>query len=88
MDSVFSFFQKLWPAGIVVEAISGSLLGIGVLVGFIIARRTLRARHFRQREKRSLTVRGKWEAIVSGKIPPKLVAQRLLQRERRLSAAP
>ena len=70
MHSVSEFLQKLWPAGIVVEAISGALAGIAVLVGFIVVRRALRSRHFRQREKRALTVRGKWEAIVDGRIPP------------------
>ena len=69
MEFVFSPIEKLGPAGLVVKAILGSLLGIFLLIGFIILRRWYRARYFRRRNERTLAVRTQWDDIVSGKIP-------------------
>ena len=43
MGYVFSAIEKLGPAGLVLKAILGSLLGIFLLIGFIILRRWYRA---------------------------------------------
>ncbi len=70
MESVFSGIEKLGPAGLVLRAILGSLLGIFLLVGFIVLRRWYRARYFRRRNERTAALRAQWDDIVSGKIPP------------------
>jgi HEAT repeat protein len=70
MESVFSAIEKLGPAGLVLRAILGSLLGIFLLVGFIVLRRWYRARYFRRRSERTVALRARWDEIVSGKIPP------------------
>jgi HEAT repeat protein len=69
MGFVFSGIEELGPAGLVLQAILGSLLGIFLLVGFIVLRRWYRARYFRIRNERTVVLRSKWDAIVSGKIP-------------------
>src|SRR5260370_12615881 len=70
MESVFSGIEKLRPAGLVVRAMLGSLLGILLLVGFIVLGRWYRARYFRRRNERTAALRAQWDDIVSGKIPP------------------
>ncbi|MGA2360735.1 MAG: HEAT repeat domain-containing protein [Terriglobales bacterium] len=70
MGSVFSAIEKSGPAGLVLRAILGSLLGIFLLVGFIVLRRWYRARYFRRRNERTVALRSQWNDIVSGKIPP------------------
>jgi HEAT repeats len=70
MESVFSGIEKLGPAGLVLRAILGSLLGILLLVGFIVLRRWYRARYFRRRNERTVALRAQWDDIISGKIPP------------------
>jgi len=69
MGFVFSAIEKLGPAGLVVKAILGSLLGIFLLIGFIVLRRWYRARYFRRRSERTFALRNQWDDIVSGKIP-------------------
>jgi HEAT repeat protein len=70
MGSVFSVMEQFSPAGLVLRAIVGSLLGIVLLVGFIVLRRNYRARYFRKMNRRTVALRSQWEDIVSGKIPP------------------
>lgn len=70
MGFIFSAIERLGPAGLVLKAILGSLLGILLLVGFIILRRWYRGRYFRRRNERTVVLRAQWEDIVSGKIPP------------------
>src|SRR4030088_3212270 len=69
MGLVFSAIEKLGPAGLVVKAILGSLVGIFLLIGFIVLRRWYRARYFRRRSKRTFALRAQWDDIVSGTIP-------------------
>jgi len=69
MGFVFSAIEKLGPAGLVVKAILGSLVGIFLLIGFIVLRRWYRARYFRRRSQRTFALRTQWDDIVSGKIP-------------------
>jgi HEAT repeat protein len=69
MGSVFKGIEKLGPAGLVLEAILASLLGILLLVGFIVLRRWYRARYFHKRNQRNVELRFQWDDILSGKIP-------------------
>ncbi|MGA2374067.1 MAG: HEAT repeat domain-containing protein [Candidatus Sulfotelmatobacter sp.] len=69
MGSVFKGIEKLGPAGLVLEAILASLLGILLLVGFIVLRRWYRARYFHKRNQRTVALRSQWDDILSGKIP-------------------
>ena len=68
MASIFNGIEKLGPAGLVLQAILFSLLGILLLVGFIVLRRWYRARYFRRRNDRTVALRSQWDEIVSGKI--------------------
>jgi len=68
MASVFNGIEKLGPAGLVLQAILFSLLGIFLLVGFIVLRRWYRARYFRRRNDRTVALRSQWDEILSGKI--------------------
>src|SRR5580704_14357901 len=70
MESFSSVIQRLGPAGLVVKAILGSLLGILLLIGFIILRRWYRARYFRRRSEHTVALRSQWDDIISGKVPP------------------
>jgi HEAT repeat protein len=69
MESVFKGIEKLGSAGLVLEAILVSLLGILLLVGFIVLRRWYRARYFYKRNHRTVALRSQWDDILSGKIP-------------------
>jgi HEAT repeat protein len=68
MEFVFNGIEKLGPAGLVLQAILVSLLGIVLLVGFIVLRRWYRARYFRRRNERTVVLRSRWDDILSGKI--------------------
>jgi HEAT repeat protein len=68
MASAFNGIEKLGTAGLVLEAILLSLLGIFLLVGFIVLRRWYRARYFRRRNDRTVALRSQWNEILSGKI--------------------
>ena len=68
MEFVFRGIEKLGPAGLVLQAILVSLLGIVLLVGFIVLRRWYRARYFRRRNERTVVLRSRWDDILSGKI--------------------
>src|SRR5438094_6241839 len=66
-------FASNWarePAGLVLEAILGSLLGIALLIGFIVLRRWYRGRYFRRRNERAFVIRGMWDDILTGRVPP------------------
>jgi len=69
MGFIFNAIEKLGPAGLVLQAILVSLMGIFLLVGFIVLRRWYRARYFRKRNERTVALRSQWDDIVSGKIP-------------------
>jgi HEAT repeat protein len=69
MGSIFRGIEKLGPAGLVLQAILVSLLGIVLLIGFIVLRRWYRARYFRTRNERTVALRGQWDDILSGAIP-------------------
>ena len=68
MGSISNGIERLGPAGLVLQAILVSLLGIFLLVGFIALRRWYRARYFRIRNERTVALRSQWDEILSGKI--------------------
>src|ERR1700730_17527691 len=68
MGSAFRAIEKLGAAGLVLEAILVSLVGIFLLVGFIVLRRWYRARYFHKRNQRTVALRSQWDDILSGKI--------------------
>jgi HEAT repeat protein len=69
MGSVFKGIEKFGVAGLLLEAILISLLGILVLVGFIALRRWYRSRYFHKRNLRTVALRSRWNDILSGKVP-------------------
>ncbi|HLB91482.1 MAG TPA: HEAT repeat domain-containing protein [Terriglobales bacterium] len=69
MGSVSKGIEKLGAAGLVLEAILASLLGIFLLIGFIVLRRWYRGRYFQKRNERTVALRSQWNDILSGKIP-------------------
>ena len=67
-----SIFEKLWrlgPAAFVAKAILAAIVADGLLLAFILLRRTYRKRHFVKRDARVFELRQKWDALVSGEIP-------------------
>jgi len=66
-----SIFEKLWrlgPAAFVVKAIVAAILLDGLLLAFILLRRTYRKRFFAKRDARVFELRQKWNALISGQI--------------------
>jgi len=67
-----SVFEKLWrmgPAAFVLKAIIVAVLVDGVLLAFILLRRTYRKRYFAKRDARVFELRQKWDRLISGEIP-------------------
>src|SRR6266404_168350 len=67
-----SIFEKLWrlgPAAFVVKAIIVAVLADGLLLAFILFRRTYRKRYFAKRDARVFELRQRWDALISGEIP-------------------
>src|SRR5258705_10257810 len=66
-----SIFEKLWrlgPAAFVVKAIIVAVLADGLLLAFILFRRTYRRRYFAKRDARVFELRQRWDALISGQI--------------------
>ena len=68
MGYISNLIQRLGPAGIVVKAIIAALVGDGVLLAFILLRRTYRRRYFARRDARALHFQRFWNEILSGAI--------------------
>jgi HEAT repeat protein len=67
-----SIFEKLWrvgPAALVWKAICAAIVADGLLLTFILLRRTYRKRYFARRDAHVFEWRQKWEALISGEIP-------------------
>src|SRR5579859_6191745 len=69
MESIFKNLWKIGPAAVVMKAIFAALIANGLLLAFILLRRTYRKWYFAKRDARVYEVRQKWDAIISGKIP-------------------
>ena len=70
MRSIFSWVERLGPAGYVLQAIVVSAIGIGLVLAFILIRRAYRHRYFRQRNAKTLLASQQWEGILDGTVPP------------------
>ena len=67
-----SIFEKLWrlgPAAFVLKAIIAAIVADGLLLAFILLRRTYRKWYFAKRDARVFEWRQQWDALISGKIP-------------------
>jgi HEAT repeat protein len=69
MRYIFDLIQRIGPAGIVVKAILAALIGDGLILGFILLRRTYRKRYFTRRDARVLHFQKLWSGLISGEIP-------------------
>src|SRR5437870_2974001 len=59
----------LSPAAFVLKAIVVAIVADGLLLAFILLRRTYRKRYFAKRDAHVFEWRQKWEALISGQIP-------------------
>jgi HEAT repeat protein len=67
-----SIFEKLWrlgPAAFVLKAIIVAVVADGLLLAFILFRRTYRKRFFAKRDARVFELRQKWHQLIAGEIP-------------------
>jgi HEAT repeat protein len=67
-----SIFEKLWrlgPAAFVLKAIVAAIVADGLLLAYILLRRTYRKRFFSKRDARVFELRQKWDQLISGEIP-------------------
>jgi len=67
-----SIFEKLWrlsPAAFVLKAIVVAIVADGLLLAFILLRRTYRKWYFARRDAHVFELRQIWEALISGQIP-------------------
>jgi HEAT repeat protein len=69
MESIFEKLWRLGPAAFVLKAIIVAFVANGLLLAFILLRRTYRKRYFAKRDARVYELRQKWDALVSGEIP-------------------
>lgn len=69
MVFAFSAFWLPTSASFVVKAIIATVVADGMLLGFILSRRSYRKRYFARRDRRVFEVRQQWDAMLSGKIP-------------------
>lgn len=69
MESIFEKLWRLSPAAFVLKAIVAAIVADGLLLGFILLRRTYRKRYFAKRDAHVFELRQKWEALISGEIP-------------------
>lgn len=67
-----SIFEKLWrlgPAAFLFKAIVAAIAANGLLLAFILIRRTYRKRYFAKRDARVFELRQKWDALISRELP-------------------
>src|SRR5258708_2830469 len=69
MESIFEKLWRLGPAAFVLKAIVVAIVADGLLLAFILLRRTYRKRYFAKRDAHVFELRQKWDALISGKIP-------------------
>src|SRR6267142_3103452 len=68
MESIFEKMWRLGPSGLVVKAIIAAIVADGLMLAFILLRRTYRKRYFARRDARVYELRQKWNALTSGQI--------------------
>ncbi len=69
MESIFEKLWRLGPAALVLKAIVAAIVADGLLLGFILLRRTYRKRFFAKRDARVFEFRQNWDRLISGEIP-------------------
>jgi HEAT repeat protein len=69
MLSVFDGIADLGPAGVILDALLGTVACILLLLLFILLRRARRSRYFRNRNRRVQEIREIWEDILNGDVP-------------------
>ena len=69
MASIFERLWRLGPSAFVLKAIVAAIIADGLLLAFILLRRTYRKRYFAKRDARVFELRQKWNALISGEIP-------------------
>ncbi|HXN92993.1 MAG TPA: HEAT repeat domain-containing protein [Candidatus Acidoferrales bacterium] len=69
MESIFEKLWRLGPAALVLKAIVVALVANGLLLGFILLRRTYRKWYFAKRDARVFELRKDWDRLISGEIP-------------------
>src|SRR6266436_6312065 len=68
MESIFEKLWRLGPAAFVLKAIVAAIVANGLLLGFILLRRTYRQWYFAKRDARVFELRQDWDRLVSGEI--------------------
>jgi HEAT repeat protein len=69
MESNFEKVWRLGPAAFVLKAIFAAVVASGLLLAFILLRRTYRKWYFAKRDARVYELRQRWDALISGEIP-------------------
>src|SRR5579859_657871 len=69
MESIFEQLWRLGPAAFVLKAIFAAIAADGLLLAFILLRRTYKRWYFAKRDARVYELRQKWDALISGSIP-------------------
>src|SRR6266513_2879576 len=69
MESIFEKLWRLGPAALVLKAIVAAIVANGLLLGFILLRRTYRKWYFAKRDARVFALRQDWDRLISGEIP-------------------
>lgn len=69
MASIFERLWRLGPAAFVLKAIVGAIVADGILLAFILLRRTYRKWYFARRDARVFELRSHWDELISGEIP-------------------
>jgi len=68
---MISIFERLWrlgPSAFLLKSIVAAIAGDGLLLAFILIRRTYRRRYFAKRDARVFEFRQKWDALISGEL--------------------
>lgn len=69
MESIFERAWRFGPAAWVVKAIIVFVVADGIVLAFILLRRTYRRRFFAKRDARAFQIRQAWDQVISGQIP-------------------
>lgn len=69
MPSIFEKLSRMGPASLLFRAIIVAIVLDGLLLTFILLRRTYRKRYFKKRDAQVYEFRQRWDALISGEIP-------------------
>src|SRR5216684_9066024 len=80
MESISEKLWRLGPAAFVLKAIVAVIVADGLLLGFILLRRTYRKRYFAKRDAHVFELRRNWDRLISGEIPYEVWRQKSFDR--------